>query len=361
MSSPADSENFKKVVLEEDQELRIHVQHNHDLTIELLKGHAEIFGYELPREKPLIFGAGSNFSIFTFHGCSLKIEGGEDYEMIKSDQNPIIMYLQLHAGLEKMRKDADKNENERGPVTMIVGPTDSGKSTLCRLLANYALRMGRKPVYVDLDVGQSSISVPGTIGATLIESQISPDQGYDQCAPLIFNYGHNAPAKNLTLFNNLVTKLADVLKDQLKGNRKAQASGMIINTCGWVKQQGYDHIKHIAQSFEVDLIVVLDESKLYNDLLRDIPSFVKVQWLPRSLGVQVRDREVRIDYRYLISTFISLHIHAYIHTLTMICQQHCGCVRAWLESNFDVFRDWFRLLQRNQHVNNLWMTVESLN
>ena len=312
MSSPADAENFKKVVLEEDQELRIHVHHNHNLTVELLKGHAEIFGYELQREKPCIFAPGATFSIFTFHGCSLKIEGGEEgYEMIKSDQNPIIMYLQLHAGLEKMRKNADKNENERGPVTMIVGPTDSGKSTLCRLLANYALRMGRKPVYVDLDVGQNSISVPGTIGATLIESQISPDQGYDQCAPLIFNFGHNAPAKNLTLFNNLVTKLSDVLKDQLKGNRKAQASGMIINTCGWVKQQGYDHIKHIAQSFEVDLIVVLDESKLYNDLLRDIPSFVKVQWFPRSLGVQVREREVRIDNRYLIqnSNFLNFLGH----------------------------------------------------
>ena len=72
---------------------------------------------------------------------------------------------------------------------------------------------------------------------------------------------------------------------------------MIINTCGWVKNQGYDHIKHIAQSFEVDLILVLDESKLYNDLLRDMPSFVKVQWLPRSLGVQVRPQPVRIDNR----------------------------------------------------------------
>lgn len=37
---------------------------------------------------------------------------------------------------------------------MICGPTDVGKSTLCRLLLNYAVRMGRRPVYVDLDLGQ---------------------------------------------------------------------------------------------------------------------------------------------------------------------------------------------------------------
>ena len=36
----------------------------------------------------------------------------------------------------------------------MVGPVDVGKSTLCQLLLNYAVRMGRRPVFVDLDVGQ---------------------------------------------------------------------------------------------------------------------------------------------------------------------------------------------------------------
>lgn len=35
-----------------------------------------------------------------------------------------------------------------------MGPVDVGKSTLCQLLLNYAVRMGRRPVFVDLDVGQ---------------------------------------------------------------------------------------------------------------------------------------------------------------------------------------------------------------
>lgn len=37
---------------------------------------------------------------------------------------------------------------------MVVGPTDIGKSTLCRMLLNYAVRLGRRPIFVDLDVGQ---------------------------------------------------------------------------------------------------------------------------------------------------------------------------------------------------------------
>ena len=37
---------------------------------------------------------------------------------------------------------------------MITGPVDVGKSTLCRILLNYAVRLGRRPIYCDLDIGQ---------------------------------------------------------------------------------------------------------------------------------------------------------------------------------------------------------------
>jgi len=77
-----------------------------------------------------------------------------------------MFYLNCHASLEQLRVKSEK-EKIRGPVTMVVGPTDVGKSTLCRILLNYSARMnalGRRPIYVDLDPGQGQISVPGTIG-----------------------------------------------------------------------------------------------------------------------------------------------------------------------------------------------------
>lgn len=74
-----------------------------------------------------------------------------------------MFYLNCHACLEQLRTKAEA-ESTRGPVTMVVGPTDVGKSTVCRILLNYAARMGRRPIYVDLDVGQGQISVPGTLG-----------------------------------------------------------------------------------------------------------------------------------------------------------------------------------------------------
>lgn len=65
-----------------------------------------------------------------------------------------------------MRQTAEQNDT-KGPIIVIVGPTDVGKSTLSRMLLNYAVRMGglsRRPIFVDLDVGQGHISIPGTIG-----------------------------------------------------------------------------------------------------------------------------------------------------------------------------------------------------
>ena len=40
-----------------------------------------------------------------------------------------------------------------GNPPQVVGPTDVGKSSLCKLLLNYAVRYGFFPTAVDLDIG----------------------------------------------------------------------------------------------------------------------------------------------------------------------------------------------------------------
>ena len=83
----------------------------------------------------------------------------------------------------------------------------------------------------------------------------------------------------------------------MASNRKVEASGAIINTCGWVRGEGYNQLKHIAQAFEVDVILVLDQERVYNDLVRDMPEFVKTVWLPKSGGVVEKRRDQRIESR----------------------------------------------------------------
>lgn len=52
---------------------------------------------------------------------------------------------------------------------MVVGGVDQGKSTFSHILAAYAVRLDRTPILIDLDVGQSSVSIPGTISAVPLD------------------------------------------------------------------------------------------------------------------------------------------------------------------------------------------------
>ncbi len=95
----------------------------------------------------------------------------------------------------------------------------------------------------------------------------------------------------------LTSRLAEVFSQRCEVNRKASVGGCIINTCGWVKGSGYQALVHCASAFEVDVVLVLDHERLYNELKRDLPHFVRVVLLPKSGGVVERSKECRREAR----------------------------------------------------------------
>ena len=76
-------------------------------------------------------------------------------------------YFNFHNCLEQHRDDAVKSDSV-GPRVLVVGAPNSGRSTFCRILLNYAARMRgehrRNPLFVDLDFSQPDLAVPGTLG-----------------------------------------------------------------------------------------------------------------------------------------------------------------------------------------------------
>ena len=53
---------------------------------------------------------------------------------------PMLTYVNVHAALEQLRNQAANDPAGRGPRVLIAGPKDVGKSTLSRILVNYAVR-----------------------------------------------------------------------------------------------------------------------------------------------------------------------------------------------------------------------------
>ncbi|KAL3831762.1 hypothetical protein ACJMK2_023469 [Sinanodonta woodiana] len=288
-------ERVEEFKLEKDSEFRFELDEHSTVQLEVLDGMAEVFGTELVKARKYTFYKGAKVAVYTWHGCNIKLTGKTEVAYI-SKETPMVIYANMHAALEQMRVKAEK-ARVRGPRVMVVGPTDVGKSTVCKILLNYAVRLGRTPVFIDLDVGQNDISIPGTLGALTVERPADVEEGFNQCAPLVFHYGHNSPATNLKLYNILVSRIADVVNMKCDASKKTNLSGIIVNTGGWVRGAGYDSLKHAAGSFEVDVIVVLYEERLYKELKKDMPEFVRVVLLPKSGGVVLRSQSHRGDTR----------------------------------------------------------------
>ena len=284
---------------------------------QLLTGKAEVFGTELAPLCLYSFPPGSKIGIFTWFGCTVRIAGETEGQYV-SRETPMIIYANTHMCLERIRTHADSLSNgAKGPVTMIVGPPDVGKSTLSRILLNYAVRSGRKPIYVDLDVDQGAISVPGTIGSILVEREALADGGFSQEAPLLYNLGHASPTHNMKLYKKLIEEMAQAVSWKMESNEKIRSSGVVINTCGWVKEEGHECLTHIARCFDVDVILVLDKERLFNDLNKDLAGLAKVVYLPKSGGAVERSRSMRSQARdrrirdYFYGSKIKYHPHVF--------------------------------------------------
>lgn len=234
-----DTKDYKEYTLEADSELRFEIEQK-DAKVEvmvsldsnmfkkfsicrvfqLFSGFAEMFGTELVKKKKYNFGVGAKVAIFTYQGCVLHVTGKTDVSYI-SKETPMVQYLNCHAALEQLRVHAEEKD-ERGPVAMVVGPMDVGKSTLCRILLNYAVRLGRRPLYADIDVGQGALSIPGTIGTILVERPASIEEGLTMVAPLVYHFGYKTPSGNNTLYKAVVSKMAEVTLESLNVNKKSE-------------------------------------------------------------------------------------------------------------------------------------------
>ncbi|KAK0421035.1 hypothetical protein QR680_015033 [Steinernema hermaphroditum] len=288
----------QQFTLNEDNELRFDVV-SEDVIIELCSGRAEVFGSELRQREKYTFVPGMRVAVFSWTGATVKVSGEAKNAYVAENNQPMTLYLNTHAALEQLRSRAtvDKTGKSRGPRVMVAGPMDVGKSTVCRILANYAVRQGHAPIFVDVDVEQGNLSIPGTIAAVTVDRIADPVYGFDDRYAKVFQFGSTSPATNIQLYNHLVDELAALVKNECERCPELNKSGVIIDTCSWVKEAGYRSLVNAAERFEVNLVVVLDQERLYTELKRDLRDTVKVVHHPKSGGVEARPPSMRCANR----------------------------------------------------------------
>lgn len=115
--------------------------------------------------------AGDEFSfwthqhpLFLFYIVQRHVTGHPSTEYL-SEETPMAAYANLHIAFEQMRvrvlsamqgspnSDEDFEANAEPPRVLVLGPENSGKTTVCKILTNYAVRAGQDwcPLLVNVD------------------------------------------------------------------------------------------------------------------------------------------------------------------------------------------------------------------
>jgi polynucleotide 5'-hydroxyl-kinase GRC3/NOL9 len=118
----------------------------------------------------------------------------------------------------------DVLERKKG-LAILLGATDTGKSTLAQFLISHLCRRGLKVGLVDADIGQSFLGPPATIGCSVFKSH--PDWEVILSPPEIFFVGSTTPEGHFPIHLEGVKRMVD----------KASSYGLdviLVDTTGFV-------------------------------------------------------------------------------------------------------------------------------
>lgn len=283
-------------VLEPMQELRF-VADTSSIEIRLVDGLAECFGRELVKDHINLYKDTSG-AIFSYGGCKLHVQNEHKCLIYcATNKMPMRQCCGLDVGLTLLRKRAAATEFRKGPLVMVVGNTDSGSLTVCRILLNYAIRDKWHPFFINLDVGSSGFC-PGTIIAAQVTSLL--ELGNQEIPPfhkaMSLYFGKFVVGDKHTItYLKLCEKLFDLCTKKQKFFVKPtdRAAGCIVHTntstvplCAVLDQ---------LQSFQPRVIVVVGNEQLAQNLkANELFAHSSIVAIDRSTGVlQHSDQRAR--------------------------------------------------------------------
>ena len=309
------------VKLEPGQEWRFEVAFDAKVNVRLVDGSAELFGTELARGREYEF-SGKHAAIFTYQGCELEWEG-PCAEYVAS--NAVMRrYASIHFALEGMRMKSEK-DGEQPPVTLILGDANAGKTTLAKVLVSYATKMGRFPMFVNLDPTQPAFSPPGSIAAVPVSHVLDiedpsfgmgtingPAQTHHK-QPIVFDYGLAQTSQSPEFYQTLVGHLSEVVQARVAQDDRVRHSGIIIDTPTSMSSDEDSLLLDVISKFHVTSVLVVGKERLAVQLQRKLaPSGPIVVNVPQSGGVTDDDDTFlrQVQRRAITEYFFGSHRQA---------------------------------------------------
>ena len=131
--------------------------------------------------------------------------------------------------------------------------------------------MRAKALVIDLDVGQTSLTVPGMLAVgEVAQGGIDAAYGINASKANVFAlpFGHANPGSNPRRYDQCVSLLADVAKKRIADNDGNRRGGILVNTCGWVDGEGLELLKTSIRTLSIDVVIVMGDDRLHSTLVR---------------------------------------------------------------------------------------------
>jgi polynucleotide 5'-hydroxyl-kinase GRC3/NOL9 len=178
-------------------------------------------------------------------------------------------------------------------TVLFLGGLDSGKSTLARATAAFALRIGRSVAYIDADVAQKTVGPPATVGMKHIRvaDDLIPERMAE--ADALGFVGSTSPQDHLV-------PLVGALQRLKERARTEGAELLIVDTGGEVSGIRGQLVKYYkVDVLEPDLVVALQRGEEIEPILGVVDRFFGIEAVtaPIHPDVQATSVEERMAMR----------------------------------------------------------------
>ena len=190
-----------------------------------------------------------------------------------------------HAGTSMWRNLAEEVSalaaGKKTITVMLVGDSDTGKSTLAIYLANMAITNGLVPRVIDGDIGQGDLAPPTAIGAVVLSKQVVDLRDVNTTTNQFEFVGGISPIG----FEGLIAKKLRSLLDRTS----SLANICIVNTDGYVRNGGVQYKAMIAEEIQPDVVICLGENvELFDRWQHTVPSWQILRARPSSQAFKSR-------------------------------------------------------------------------
>jgi polynucleotide 5'-hydroxyl-kinase GRC3/NOL9 len=254
----------------------------------IVSGKTEIFGFKAKESKKIVIREGKRLPFLITESACLNVSLGANASIEEKEGNTI-----PNSWNESYNK---LGETQKKPIIiMVVGATDSGKTSFCTYLTNRIINDKFKVAVIDEDLGQSDIGPPSTVAYAYVTNPIT-DLFNAQPENTIF-IGSTSPG----IATKKTVEALENLKKEIENNAKADF--VIVNTDGWTGSEEAAQFKsELAKKLEPDVIFCLDIIDEYPSTcasLGDALAGFRQERAESPTNIKERSKEKRRDLREL--------------------------------------------------------------